>query len=162
VTKNDSQKSIPGFANPSCYARAIKGCCLRMSGEHPLSRAILKRIPQEFTESKTIEVRNMAFQPKDTMQSFGVGRLESKVLCAYHNELLSPMDTEALAMFTAFEAMYYAAISFKVAAQPVFTIDGNLLERWMLKVVCGGCRSRLETEPLSRPELSHLDGCRAK
>jgi hypothetical protein len=138
---SDRMKSAPGFANIRCYARALKGCCRQMSGEHPLSRAILKRIPQEFTESRAIAVRNMAFQPKDTAQFFGVGSLESKVLCSHHNGLLSPLDAVALAIFDAFEAMHYAAAGIKAAAASVYSIDGNLLERWMLKVVCGGLYS---------------------
>ena len=123
----DRTTSIPTFGNPSCYARALKGCCRQMSGEHPLSKAILKRIPEEFTESQAVQVRNMAFQPKDIVQSFGVGSLESKVLCTHHNGLLSPFDSEALKTFDAFEAMHYAGAGLKPTAENVYRIDGDLL-----------------------------------
>lgn len=109
-----------------------------MSGEHPVSKAILKRINQEFADSPGVEVRNMGFQPKDTAQSFGVGSLESKILCSNHNNSLSHLDGEALAMFNAFEAMHYAAAGITPAPERVYNVDGDLLERWMLKVVCGG------------------------
>jgi len=109
-----------------------------MSGEHFLSKAILKRVNEEFTESPGVQVRNMGFQPPDTAQSFGVGSLESRILCAHHNNRLSPLDSEALKAFEAFEAMHYAAAEGKAAAESVYTVDGDLFERWMLKAVCGG------------------------
>ncbi len=130
--------SIPGFANSSCYARALKGCSTQMSGEHPVSKAILKRITREFTESPGVDIKNMAFQPKDTTQSFGVSSLESRILCAHHNSGLSHLDGEALAAFNAFEKMHYAAAGIARAPERVYNVDGDRFERWMLKAVCGG------------------------
>ena len=103
-------KPIPGYSNPSCYARALAGCSTQMTGEHTVSKAILKRINQEFTESPEVQIKNLAFQPKDTPQSFSVGSLESKILCAHHNHRLSHLDGKALTAFKAFEIMHYAAI----------------------------------------------------
>ena len=51
----------------------------------------------------------MALQPKDTTKSFGVGSLESRILCTHHNNRLSDLDAEALTAFDAFEVMLYAA-----------------------------------------------------
>jgi len=130
-------KTVPGFANPKCYARALKGCSVQMSGENAISKAILKRINQEYTESPGVEIKNMAFQPKDTPQSFGVGSLESKILYMHHNNSLSHLDSEALAAFDAFEIMFYAAAGSRPAPKRVYNVDGDVFERWMLKVVCG-------------------------
>jgi hypothetical protein len=65
-------RPIPGSANPKCYARALKGCCRQMSGENFLSKAILKRVNEEFTESSGVEGRNMGFQLPDTARSLSL------------------------------------------------------------------------------------------
>ena len=134
----DKTKPIPGYSNPNCYSPCVKGCSVQMSGEHAISRAILKRINQEFTESPGVEIKNMAFQPKDTPQSFGIGSLESKILCTHHNNVLGHLDGEALAAFDAFEIMLYAAAGIRPAPDRVYNVDGDLFERWMLKMTCGG------------------------
>jgi hypothetical protein len=134
----DRTVPIPGYSNPNCYARALKGCSQKMTGEHTVSKAVLKRISQEFTESPTVEIKNLAFQPKDTPQSFGVESLESKILCAHHNHRLTNLDGEAATAFKAFEAMHYAAIGEVSAPERVYSVDGDRFERWMLKTVCGG------------------------
>jgi hypothetical protein len=106
----NSDASIPGFQNPKCYARALGGCCPQMSGEHPLSRALLKRVDQVLGELSTgVEVQNMAFQPRNLPQRFGVGSPESKMLCKHHNELLSDYDTEILKACDAFEKLLCVA-----------------------------------------------------
>ena len=38
----------------------------------------------------------------------------------------------------AFESMHYAAVGNRLAPEPVYTVDGDLFERWMLKALCGG------------------------
>ena len=96
MLQKDRTKPIPDFANPKCYTRALKGCCAQMSGEHPLSRAILERIDQELgVKSSAVDVRNMAFQSRNTVKTFGIGSLESRILCTHHNISLSPYDSEA-------------------------------------------------------------------
>ena len=135
---SSGQKPIPGFSNPRCYAHALKGCSPKMSGEHPVSKAILKRVHHEFTESDLVEVKNMAFQLRGASEMFSVGVLESKILCSHHNDRLSPFDDEALLAFNAFEIMHYAGAGIAPAAEAAYNVDGDKFERWMLKVVCGG------------------------
>ena len=130
--------SISGYQNPNCYACSLGGCCAEMSGEHPFPKAILKLVPEKLgVERAAVQVRNMAFQPRDTVQILGVAGLQSKVLCTHHNNLLSPFDTEGTEAFKAFERMHYAAIG-EFTPEPVYTVDGDLFERCMLKMVCGG------------------------
>lgn len=144
ILKIDKSKSIPGFANPKCYARALGGCCRQMSGEHPVSRALLKRVDQELGDlSNEVEVRNLAFQPRDVPQRFGVGSLESKILCTHHNNGLSSYDSEVLRAFDAFEKMHYAAAGRPVVVQSLYTVDGDRFERFLLKALCGGVYSRI-------------------
>jgi hypothetical protein len=139
VAKGDRQKSVPGFANPKCYARALKGCSVQMSGEHPLSRALLELIDQELGElSKAVEIRNLAFQTPGESKRFGINKLESNILCTHHNSGLSLFDTEIVAAFHAFERLHYAAAGRQVQVEPVYTLDGDRLERFFLKALCGG------------------------
>jgi hypothetical protein len=136
---SNHQNSVPGFANPKCYARALKGCSTQMSGEHPLSRAILERIDQELGElSRAVEVRNLAFQTPGEPKRFGVNKLESNILCTHHNSGLSQFDAEIVAAFNAFERLHYAAAGRAVQVEPIYTLDGDRLERFFLKALCGG------------------------
>jgi hypothetical protein len=136
--KPDRRKSKPNFKNPRCYARALGGCCIEMSGEHPLSRALLERVDQELGELSThVEIRNLAFQERGVAEHLGIGKLESKILCAHHNSGLSLYDAEVVKAFDAFEKLHYAAADRDVVTQPVYTIDGDRLERFLLKALCG-------------------------
>ena len=146
-------KPIPGFGNPSCYARALGGCCRQMSGEHPLSRALLERIDQELGElSKAVEIRNLAFQPRNVSQRIGIGSLESKILCVHHNNALSEYDQQALATFVAFEKLHYAAAGHPVVIQSLYTVNADRLGRFFLKAFCGCLYAGLFPDE----EASHL------
>jgi hypothetical protein len=102
----------------------------------------LKRVDQELgVESVTVDVRNMAFQPRITVRSFGVGSLESNILCSHHNSGLSDLDDEGLAAFEAFEILHYAAAGVRPAPNPVYSVNGDRLERFLLKALCGGLYS---------------------
>ncbi len=142
AVKRDRTKPIPGFSNPKCYARALGGCCIQMSGEHPIPKAILELIDQELGEkSLSVDVRNMAFQRRGTVQTIGIGSLESKILCTHHNNALSIFDREALAAFKAIEKFQYAVAGTRPASDPIYTLDGDRFERLLLKVLCGGIYS---------------------
>jgi hypothetical protein len=139
--KRCRDKSILGLANPRCYARAMKDCCVQMSGEHPLPRSVLRRVDQELgIESPTVDIRNMAFQPTKTVQKRGIGGLESKIVCKHHNTGLAGYDAEALTGFDGFERMHYAAAG-QLVPEPAYSIDGDRFERFLLKALCGGLYS---------------------
>jgi hypothetical protein len=110
-----------------------------MSGEHPLSRALLERVDQELgVLSSHVEIRNLSFQTRGIAESLGIGNLESKMLCTHHNNGLSLYDTEAVKMFDAFEKLHYAAAGRRVSNDSYFPIDGDRFERFLLKALCGG------------------------
>jgi hypothetical protein len=139
MTKVNKTKPVLSFGHPECYAKKLKGCCIQMSGEHPLSKAILERIDKELGEkSVAVDVRNMAFQPPATVESLGIRGMESKILCQQHNCRLGDYDSEGLKAFEAFERLHYAAAGRQVQVEPVYTLDGDRLERFFLKALCGG------------------------
>ena len=119
----------------------MNDCCVKMSGEHPLSRAMLRRVDQELgVESPTVDIRNMAFQPPKTVERRGIGSLESNILCKHHNTCLGDYDVEGVTAFDAFERMHYAAAG-QIVAEPVYYVDGERFERFLLKALCGGLYS---------------------
>ncbi len=141
-------RSISGFRNPPCYANARADCSVQMTGEHPLSRGLLKRVDQGLgVLSKKIDVRNMAFQPPRTVQSLGIKGQESRILCAHHNSALGDFDNETLKIFDAFEKQHYAAAGRDIVVQSLYTVDGDRFERFLLKALCGGLYAGLFPEP---------------
>ena len=130
-----------GYGHPKCYARALGGCCNKITGEHSVSRGVLELIKEGDGEvSRSVSVTGLAFQERDAIQEIGVSRLESKVLCDTHNNLLSPADGAAKAMFLGMDGLNRAAGDIGSPERTV-SVDGDLLELWMLKVMCGGLYS---------------------
>lgn len=73
------------------------------------------------------------WQPKQVLQTFGMQSLVSRVLCEAHNSRLSSLDSEAGTLFRAIDAA-----DKRPSTLPALTaVDGALIERWFLKVVCG-------------------------
>ena len=101
-----------------------------MTGEHTVSKAFLRRISQEFTESPDVQIRNLAFQPKDKTKSFAVGSLESRILWKTITTACAIWTQRPSTAFDAFEAMHYAAI--REAPRNAFTT-------WMAISSSGGC-----------------------
>ena len=99
----------------------------------------MERADQELGElSDEVEARNLAFQPRGEPKRFGINKLESNILCSHHNSGLSLFDAEIVAAFHAFERLHYAAAGRQVQVEPVYTLDGDRLERFFLKALCGG------------------------
>jgi hypothetical protein len=138
-TQSDRAKPIPGYQNPECYARALGGCCRQVDGEHYVSKAILERIPDRTVKkNKAVLVQNLSFQKQtDAFQAMGVGSLTANVLCKVHNNGLSDYDAAGLAMYEAMDAIDDETRT-PVAASAARIVDGDALERWMLKTVIGG------------------------
>jgi hypothetical protein len=128
----------PGFAHPDCYARALGGCSRKMSGEHYISKAILELVENRpGQKSKSVRAVGLAFQKSGVEQQFGVASLVGNILCETHNGLLSPFDTAGKDMFLAMDALNNAAGD-PAAPRQTLPVDGDKLERWMLKSLCGG------------------------
>jgi hypothetical protein len=112
-----------------------------MSGEHYVSRSILELIENRFgKKSKSVRVTGLSFQQPGVLQMFGIPSLVGNILCQTHNSLLSPLDDAGKAMFLAMDGMHYAAADPGLSAQ-VLRVDGDGLERWVLKSMCGGLYS---------------------
>jgi hypothetical protein len=130
-----------GFRNPACYARGLGGCSTLVDREHYVSESILKLIENQGGQvSKSVRVFGLNFQPPGDVQHLGVASLAARILCRTHNGLLSPFDDAGKAMFLAMDGLNKAAGN-PTAPHQVFRVDGDGLERWMLKVFFGGLYS---------------------
>ena len=134
-------KPKPKLRNPKCYARALGGCCVETNLEHYVSEGILELVYARFgVITGFVPVQNLTFQEPDTLEEKGIGDLTARILCTVHNGLLGKFDTAGKAMFIAMDALNEKSLDPSlpsVSAQ----IDGDKLERWMLKTLYGGIYS---------------------
>jgi hypothetical protein len=118
-----------------CYANHYDNCTDKMSAEHPLSHNILKLIDS----AGTGEVRVVgAPWLKGESKLIPTPVLVANVLCTGHNKALSPLDKEAGRFFEAMCTAEDILLSKRKRPQHAsHRFSGDLLERWMMKVLCG-------------------------
>jgi len=127
-----------GLQHPECYASALGGCSREMSGKHYISRSVLELIESRAgKKSKSVRVTGLSFQQPGVLQQLGIASLVGNILCKAHNSLLSPLDDAGKAMFSAMDRMNDGAADQGLPAQ-VLSVDGDGLEPWLLKSMCGG------------------------
>jgi len=130
-----------GLQHPDCYARALGGCSREMSGEHYVSKSILELIENRAGQkSRSVRVTGLSFQKQGVLQQFGISNLVGNILCKMHNSLLSPLDEAGKAMFLVMDGMNDGAAD-QSLAERVLRVDGDGLERWVLKTMCGALYS---------------------
>jgi hypothetical protein len=133
----DNRKPIPGFQNPKCYAKGVGDCCRKLSAEHWVSKSIIELIDEgRGRKSKVVSVTRSKPQELGVPRILGIGNLTGKVLCVAHNEMLSPLDSAGKKMFEAMEDIHYGCKT-PNKREKVGRIDGDQLERFLLKVICG-------------------------
>jgi hypothetical protein len=124
--------------HPQCYARALSGCNRVISGEHYVSESILELVENRAGQkSKSVRVTGLSFQQPGALEMLGISNLVGNILCKTHNSLLSTFDDAGKAMFTAMDAMNDGAVDQSLPRRAL-RVDGDSLERWMLKTMCGG------------------------
>ena len=111
---------IPQAPEQICWAECLEGCSKEGSREHIITESTL-RGPQ-------INVRGLPFLNGKVL-TLDKKDFKSNILCRAHNNVLSPVDS---AGSSAFDSLRDAA-----GANPrkKYKIDGNLLERWLLKTM---------------------------
>ncbi|VTS01170.1 Uncharacterized protein OS=Sphingobium herbicidovorans (strain ATCC 700291 / DSM 11019 / NBRC 16415 / MH) GN=BV98_002977 PE=4 SV=1 [Gemmata massiliana] len=126
----------PLCSNPSCYAQQLCDCRGPVNREHVVSRSLLEAIWPE--ESGGL-VSGLTFLRNDSNNParLGIGSLTAKILCEGHNRDLSPFDAEMTEFFKATERLLLDDITGGRIGHEYF-INGDCIERWMLKTLCGG------------------------
>lgn len=115
--------------NNVCFLHGHQQCGGRLSREHYISRTVLAGI----SGKGTVQIGGLPWQPQQTLQKIGIEALVSNVLCETHNAGLSDLDTAAGKLFRAIDA----ADKRPATLSAVTPVDGTLVERWFLKVLCG-------------------------
>lgn len=113
-----------------CFLNGHGTCGGKTSREHYISETVLRAIDGG---DGYIQIGGFPWQPKQVLQTFGIQSLVSRVLCEAHNSRLSSLDSEAGTLFRAIDA----ADKRPSTSPALTTVDGSLIQRWFLKVVCG-------------------------
>lgn len=113
----------------NCFLHGYGPCDGKISGEHYISETVLKAIGA----SGSVQIGGLTWQPNQTLQRIGIASLVSNILCETHNSGLSELDDAAGRFFRAIDSA-----DKRPASLPSHTIvNGLLVEKWFLKVLCG-------------------------
>jgi hypothetical protein len=115
----------------SCWAACLGNCSNKLSREHLVSASL-------FTDKK-VKVQGYEWC-KDNPVEIGIAGLTSKILCAKHNNDLSPVDSVGAAAFDAFRQSTGLMLARGVTKHhrwnvKHYRINGIGLERWCLKTL---------------------------
>jgi hypothetical protein len=117
-----------------CFLDGYGECDGKLTGEHYISRTVLESISKG---KMKIPIGGLSWQPESTLQEIGIGSLESNILCYKHNSGLSPLDALAGQFYR-----YLDGVDKNPAdVEDHFQVDGESIERWFLKVLCGLVKS---------------------
>ena len=156
------------FGHPQCYAWELGDCSTGISKEHYVSAVVLRGVslgkPTVMGIGRLLHGNQQralrlggrvawrlpwrADRPRPEPllpTAWYVGRegdrsLVAKVLCEKHNAALSIFDGAGSTLFSGMDRIDSAAG--RAGEQPeTFVVNGDHLERWMLKMLCGGLYS---------------------
>jgi hypothetical protein len=120
-----------------CWANSLGGCCNTLSREHLVSAGLFGDI---------VEVGGFPWCKKAPIR-VGISAVTSKILCARHNNELSPIDDTGQRAFFAFRELARLSTVRSRLKPDVwnvkrYEIDGLGLERWFLKTMINLCCNR--------------------
>ncbi len=114
------------MVSTGCFAANVGGCGGRLSLEHSLSFSLLREMGDE------LEVSGFPWLPAGTTKRVAARSLGSKVLCETHNRHLANLDSAAATFFRCLRACIRHD-----GRGSVGTVQGELVEQWMLKCLLG-------------------------
>jgi hypothetical protein len=130
-TKEQKMGDKSGLAQPKCYAGELADCGPEMSREHYMTESVLQGIAGSGT---TIEVSGLPWLSGTASQTLPTASLKAWVLCEKHNNALAELDAESSNLRKFMDQIH---AHFNDGQDEEFLVDGDWLERWMLKTVCG-------------------------
>lgn len=120
-----------GYSNQQCFASSSDDCCRKMTGEHIIPQALLKK-----TGSKDFYIHGANWTGKNG-QKVSIPRLMAKVSCERHNFLSSPFDNELTRLFETL--LKINSPEWTQSDSMVTIFSGPDLERGLLKLyLCAG------------------------
>ncbi|MBN3458982.1 hypothetical protein JNN96_33625 [Mycobacterium sp. DSM 3803] len=127
-----------GFSHPGCYAQVSEDCDEKQSNEHTLGRAILTA----FSDGKLVSIGQRPFQEPGRIDRFTPKSLGANILCKRHNNGLSELDNAALRLILTLDRFYEDQAGVSGDYDNEFDLfSGEVVERWMLKMVWGESES---------------------
>lgn len=140
-----------------CWAAQLGNCSATQSREHYISRALWP--------GGSVTIKGFDWLEGQT-KTIGIDSLTAKILCERHNNLLSPLDSEAARIFHTIGEIFVlneqrgkTKLSKQYWRVQTYSVGGRLFERWVAKYLVGlfcvvGKDSRwheTQTEPLKPP-----------
>jgi hypothetical protein len=113
----------------SCFLEGYGPCDGKISREHYISENLLRAM----SSTGSINIGGLPWQPDRQLQSIGISSLQSKILCERHNSGLTDLDQVAGRLYSTLDA----ADKKWPAMRRHSRFEGRLLERWLLKIICG-------------------------
>jgi hypothetical protein len=127
-------------SNPGCYAQPLCDCKGPVNREHVVSDSLLKEIWRGENGGPVYGLTFLKDKSQEEPANLGIKSLTAKILCTGHNLYLSPFDTEITKLFLARERQVIAENNGSPCAENCY-VDGDRIERWMLKTLCNGIYS---------------------
>lgn len=125
-----------GKSHPKCYARSLNDCSDKISREHYISRTVLEQIKDGLT------VSGFPWQEAGERTGVSPSSLTAKILCERHNLALSHLDSQGGRLYRTldgFNGGFLDSLSKPIDESALFS--GRDVEKWILKVLCGGIAS---------------------
>ncbi len=128
-----------GHPLPGCYAKSLGNCSGSLTGEHYISRSVLKLLSDD---GKTVPFQGLSWQPRGKSQDISINTFQSKILCGDHNSQLTGLDAMAGSIVETVERFHMELTEDDTGSSDLnFAVDGFQLERWLLKVIVGAAFS---------------------
>jgi hypothetical protein len=120
-----------GHAEKKCFLHAEFDCGAPMSGDHILSRTVLRVISER---NSRLVVRGPGYERQVSVDS---DSLKTKKWCRRHNSALSDIDMQAGRFVRAIvSAMTVLESGREEILQPLYLFSGLDIEKWLLKTLC--------------------------
>lgn len=123
-----------GYMHPGCYAAQLGSCSTKISREHAISRGVLELL----AAGTHVDIGGVTWLSGEERRMIPANALASNVLCGNHNSALSGLDSFAVRAVSIFIAIGNDMVNMR-RRRPVavYLLNGQDLERWMLKCLCG-------------------------
>lgn len=116
----------PETTQVGCYAAPLGSCGGGISREHYFSRSMLSQL-------EDVRFYGLPGVPEGESRSFGIESMTAKVLCAWHNSALSPLDVELGRLLSTFRLITEGTSAHDREGFVLFS--GADVERGLLKVM---------------------------
>lgn len=124
------------YNHPRCFASALGNCSRKLSHEHYISHGIIRQVEKTYRPGEQLIISGFSWQTSNEVQRIAPNSLTSQVLCKWHNNVLSPLDTIGGNFFQAFQQIHYE-LQHHSTPRRYYLFNGHDIERWMLKTLCG-------------------------